>query len=161
MRLDADDIAHSLAARGLRLTRQRRAVVEALATAPSSVSPLQVYDAARGACPELGLTTVYRTLELLSDIGALRRVHGHDHCEAFVPAGAAHGHTVVCAECGRVTEFTDCDMQAVVAAATRQTGYRITDHFLQLSGVCEECGRRPQAARPGRDHGDAGEGPGS
>ena len=139
MRLDADDIAHSLAARGLRLTRQRRAVVEALATAPSSVSPLQVYDAARGACPELGLTTVYRTLELLSDIGALRRVHGHDHCESFVPASAAHGHTVVCTSCGRVTEFTACDMHGIAAAAARETGYRITDHFLQLGGLCAGC----------------------
>ena len=91
------------------------------------MSPVQVFDAARERCPELGLTTVYRTLELLSEIGALRRVHGPDHCEAFVPAGAAHGHTVVCSDCGRVMEFTECDMNAVVDAAARQTGYRITD----------------------------------
>jgi Fe2+ or Zn2+ uptake regulation protein len=55
--------------------------------------------------------------------------------------------------CGRVTEFTDCDMGSVVAAATRQTGYRITEHFLQLSGVCRECalarGRRDAAPEQG------------
>ena len=89
MALDADQIAGTLAARGLRLTRQRRAVLDAVAAASSSVSPVQVFDAARERCPELGLTTVYRTLELLSEIGALRRVHGLDHCEAFVPAGDA------------------------------------------------------------------------
>jgi len=139
MDLDVDQIAETLAARGLRLTRQRRAVVDAVADASSSVSPVQVFDAARERCPELGLTTVYRTLELLSEIGALRRVHGHDHCEAFVPAGAAHGHTVVCSRCGRAMEFTDCDMSAVVDAAARQTGYRITEHFLQLSGLCTTC----------------------
>ena len=76
---------------------------------------------------------------MLSEIGALRRVHGPDHCEAFVPAGAAHGHTVVCSRCGSVVEFTDCDMHAVVVAAGEQTGYRITEHFLQLSGVCPVC----------------------
>jgi Fe2+ or Zn2+ uptake regulation protein len=90
---------------------------------------------------------VYRTLELLSEIGALRRVHGPDHCEAFVPAGAAHGHTVVCSRCGQVMEFTECDMQAVVDAATRQTGFRITEHFLQLSGECPACGERTRRAR--------------
>lgn len=148
MALDADQIAATLAARGLRLTRQRRAVLDAVAEASSSVSPVQVFDAARGQCPELGLTTVYRTLELLSDIGALRRVHGPDHCEAFVPAGAAHGHTVVCDGCGRVVEFTDCDLQAVVDAAVRQTGYRITEHFLQLSGECPACGERAGRSRP-------------
>jgi Fur family ferric uptake transcriptional regulator len=126
----------------LRLTRQRRAVLDAVAEASASVSPVQVFDAARERCPELGLTTVYRSLELLSEIGALRRVHGPDHCEAFVPSGAAHGHTVVCSRCGRVMEFTECDMQAVVAAAARQTGFRITDHFLQLSGECPACDAR-------------------
>ena len=147
MDLDVDQIAETLAARGLRLTRQRRAVVDAVAAASSSVSPVQVFDAARERCPELGLTTVYRTLELLSEIGALRRVHGPDHCEAFVPAGAAHGHTVVCSACGRVTEFTDCDMHLVVDAAIRQTGYHITEHFLQLSGECPDCGELTGRAR--------------
>ena len=115
--------------------------------AASSVSPLQVYDAARTECPELGLTTVYRTLELLSEIGALRRVHGLDRCEAFVPAEAAHGHTVVCGGLWprhRVHRLRHAD--TVVAAAGRQTGYVITDHFLQLSGTCGECSAR---TRPG------------
>jgi len=146
--LDADQIAGALAARGLRLTKQRRAVLDAVASASSSVSPLQVFDAARLTCPELGLTTVYRTLELLSELGALRRVHGADHCEAFVPAASAHGHTVVCARCGRVVEFTDCDMGGVVRAAARQTGYRITEHFLQLSGECPQCAADAASSRP-------------
>jgi Fe2+ or Zn2+ uptake regulation protein len=137
--LDADDIARSLAERGLRLTRQRRAVLEAVVATPSTMSPLQIFDAARARCPELGLTTVYRTLDVLSEVGALRRVHGPDHCEAFVPAGAAHGHTVVCSACGLVSEFTDCDLGHVAAAAGRQTGYVITDHFLQLTGLCADC----------------------
>lgn len=152
MTLDAEQIAATLATRGLRLTRQRHAVLDAVAEASSSVSPVQVFDAARERCPELGLTTVYRTLELLSEIGALRRVHGPDHCEAFVPAGAAHGHTVVCSRCGRVMEFTECDMQAVVDAAARQTGFRITEHLLQLSGVCPACSER--AGHPPRSAGD-------
>ena len=76
MSFDASEVSAALAARGLRLTRQRRAVLDAIAAAPCSQSPVQVYDAAREQCPELGLTTVYRTLEVLDEIGALRRVHG-------------------------------------------------------------------------------------
>jgi Fe2+ or Zn2+ uptake regulation protein len=144
--MDAEQVGKRLAERGLRLTRQRRAVLDVVLAAPSPMSPVQVFDAARGRCPELGLTTVYRTLDLLSEIGALRRVHGPDHCEGFVPAGAAHGHTVVCSSCGLVSEFTECDVHAVIAAAGRQTGFVITDHFLQLSGLCQACvaaGSRP------------------
>jgi Fur family ferric uptake transcriptional regulator len=136
---DTAQVSAELSARGLRLTRQRRAVLAAIAATPSSLSALQVYDAARAGCPELGLTTVYRTLDVLAEMGALRRVHGPDHCESFVPASAAHGHTVVCSACGRVTEFTGCDMRGVADAAARETGYRITDHILQLSGLCAGC----------------------
>jgi Fur family ferric uptake transcriptional regulator len=143
---DTTQVSADLAARGLRLTRQRRAVLGAIASAPSSMSALQVYDAARAGCPELGLTTVYRTLDVLAEMGALRRVHGPDHCESFVPTGAAHGHTVVCSACGRVTEFTTCDLRGVADAAARETGYRITDHILQLSGLCAVCGAARDAA---------------
>jgi Fur family transcriptional regulator, ferric uptake regulator len=139
---DAAQVSAALAERGLRLTRQRRAVLDAIAATPSSLTATQVYDAARAGCPELGLTTVYRTLDVLADIGALRRVHGQDHCESFVPAGAEHGHTVVCSGCGRVTEFTACDMGGIADAASRETGYRITGHFLQLSGLCAGCAAR-------------------
>ena len=139
MSFDAVQVSAALAQRGLRLTRQRRAVLEAIAAAPHSLSATQVYDAARAACPELGLTTVYRTLEVLTEVGALRRVHGRDHCESFVPATAEHGHTLVCSGCGRVTEFTACDMRGIADAAADETGYRITGHFLQLTGLCAGC----------------------
>ncbi len=149
MSFDTALVSAELSARGLRLTRQRRAVLDAIAAAPSSLSALQVYDSARAQCPELGLTTVYRTLEVLAEMGALRRVHGPDHCESFVPASAAHGHTVVCSACGRVTEFTACDMRDIVDAAAHETGYRITDHFLQLSGLCTGCRAAGKAPAPG------------
>jgi Fe2+ or Zn2+ uptake regulation protein len=147
MDFDTAHVSAEFAARGLRLTRQRRAVFDAIAAAPCSLSPLQVYDAARERCPDLGLTTVYRTLEVLDEIGALRRVHGHHHCENFVPARSPHGHTVVCGSCGRVTEFTACDMRRVAAAAADETGYVITDHFLQLTGLCEHCARNDRSRR--------------
>lgn len=139
MAVDSDAVVAAIAARGLRLTRQRRAVVEAVAASEACLTPLDVFQAARASCPDLGLTTVYRTLELLDEVGAVRRVHGPDGCERLVPATAEHGHSVVCSACGRVTEFTACDMSAVAAAAGNETGYSITGHFLQFTGVCAAC----------------------
>lgn len=147
----ADVVMGRLAAKGVRLTRQRRAVLEAVASSPACLSPLEVFEAARRVCPDLGLTTVYRTLELLGEAGALRRVHSHDGCERLVPATAEHGHTVVCSSCGRVSEFTACDMSAVAAAAARETGYRISGHFLQLSGTCAACVAGGDATASGDD----------
>jgi Fur family transcriptional regulator, ferric uptake regulator len=138
-----------LAAAGHRLTRQRRAVLGALLHADSGVTAAEVFQLARGACPDLGLATVYRTLEMLAEVGAVRRVHGDDRCEAYVPTAGGHGHTVVCSGCGRVGEFTTCDMRPVMAAAAAETGFSIDGHFLQLSGTCEECGRRRRIASSG------------
>jgi Fur family transcriptional regulator, ferric uptake regulator len=103
------------------------------------VTAAEVYALARGACPDLGLATVYRTLEMLAEVGAVRRVHGDDRCEEYVLSTGKHGHTVVCSGCGRVGEFTTCDIGPVLAAAARETGFAIDGHFLQLSGVCSRC----------------------
>lgn len=136
-----------LAAAGHRLTRQRKAVLGALLHAVSGVTAAEVFQLARNACPDLGLATVYRTLEMLAEVGAVRRVHGDDRCEAYVPTTGGHGHTVVCSGCGRVGEFTACDMSPVVAAAAAETGFAIDGHFLQLSGTCGECSARARRGR--------------
>jgi Fur family transcriptional regulator, ferric uptake regulator len=157
MRLAPAEMAARLGARGFRLTRQRLAVLETLAQTEGALSALQLFDAGRARCPDLGLTTVYRTLDALSEVGAIRRVHAEGHCEAFVPAESDHGHCVVCLACGKVGEFTDCDVSSLVSRAAKETGFAIEEHFLQLNGVCAECQARPRqsggagAARARRD----------
>jgi Fe2+ or Zn2+ uptake regulation protein len=138
-----------LAAAGHRLTRQRKAVLAALLRADSGVTAAEVYQLARSACPDLGLATVYRTLEMLAEVGALRRVHGDDRCEAYVPTTGGHGHTIVCSGCGHVGEFTACDMSPVLAAAAAETGFEVDGHFLQLSGTCGDCRAGARGGRRG------------
>ncbi len=134
-----DDVERRLIERGLRRTPQRRAVVQALVGSGQCLTAAQVHDVARRASPELGLMTVYRTLDVLAAMGVARRVHGTDRCEAFVAAVGSHGHAVVCTSCGRASEFTDCHLDAVAAAAASETGFAIADHFLQFNGVCRHC----------------------
>ena len=140
------DAGARLAAAGYRLTRQRRAVLAALLGAKAGISAAEVYARARGACPDLGLATVYRTLDMLAQVGAVRRVHGDDHCESYVVATGGHGHAVVCSVCGRAGEFTACHIGPVLAAAAEQTGFAIDGHFLQLSGTCGDCRRQGAGA---------------
>jgi Fur family ferric uptake transcriptional regulator len=134
-------VRQALVRRGLRLTRQRAAVLEAVAGARGSFTAQQLHDDLRAAAPGIGLTTVYRTLDILAEIGAVERVHGLSHCEAFVAAGTRHSHTIICSNCGTASELADCGCDELVAAAARQTGFRIDDHVIQLSGICEACAR--------------------
>ncbi len=103
------------------------------------MSAADVYERAKRRCPDLGLATVYRTLEILDELGVIRRVHMDDNCEGFAPVALAHGHHVICVKCNRVTEFEGCDISAVLTSAARQTGFRIEEHWLELMGVCSEC----------------------
>lgn len=133
------EVARRFQERGVRFTPQRRAVAETVLGSDQPVSAQQIHDAARRIRSDLGLMTVYRTLDLLDDAGVVRRIYGDQHCEAFVAAGHRHGHAVVCTLCGRAEEFTHCHIEALAAAAAEETGFAIDDHFLQFSGICRDC----------------------
>jgi len=139
--LDLSTVISELSHHGFKQTRQRLAVLEVIAGAQARMSPAKVHEQARQLCPDLGLATVYRTLEILDRLGAIRRVHMTDNCEGFAPAGLGKGHHVVCVKCGRVAEFTGCNVSKLVPMATRQTGFHVQEHFLELMGTCDDCYR--------------------
>lgn len=157
--LDDEGIRRTLVGRGLRLTRQRESILDAVSHARGSFTAQQLHDVLRAHEPGIGLTTVYRTLEILAEVGAVERIHGLSHCEAFVAAGAGHSHTIVCSVCGSASELTDCGCEDLVATAAVQTGFRIDDHVIQLSGICARCVAEAGAteARPGGSAGRAGD----
>ncbi len=148
--LDKWRATEALVRRGLKVTRQRQAVLDAIARAQGSFTAQQLHDAVRAESASLGLTTVYRTLDILADVGAVERVHGPSNCEAFVAAGKTHGHTVVCRVCGAAAELSDLDCSGLVADAAQKTGFRIDEHVVQLTGVCARCsGEAPGSAAGG------------
>ncbi|HEY4689176.1 MAG TPA: Fur family transcriptional regulator [Anaerolineae bacterium] len=137
--LDLDSVTQQLSERQFKITRQRRAVLRAIAGSNSRMSPAEVYAQARRNCRDLGLATVYRTLDILVEIGAIRRMHLDDGCEGFAPASAEHGHHLICSECHATIEFEDCNMTAMLKRLESRTGFTIEKHWLELVGRCPEC----------------------
>jgi Fe2+ or Zn2+ uptake regulation protein len=124
---------------GYRLTEARRAVVETVATTTRALTPIEVFDIAREQNPALGLVTVYRTLEKLEELYLIQRVHQPQGCQAFIAASRSHQHLLLCQKCGRVKFFEGDDLDALIAAISKKTGYKIHDHWLQLFGLCQDC----------------------
>ena len=83
-------ITEQLNKAGYRITQPRRAVIRALLEDAGYSSPAMVHKGARRYCPTVGLVTVYRTLDLLSQLGFVRRIHSEDGCRGY--AIANHGH---------------------------------------------------------------------
>jgi Fe2+ or Zn2+ uptake regulation protein len=124
---------------GYRVTEARRTVVDTVATTNHALTPMEVFDLARKTYPALGLVTVYRTLEKLEELHLIQRVHQPQGCQAFIAASQEHQHLLLCQKCGRVSFFEGDDLEALMAAITKKTGYQIRDHWLQFFGLCQNC----------------------
>jgi Fe2+ or Zn2+ uptake regulation protein len=129
-------------------TRARRAVLEALSRSAGPASPNELLATGREIHPALGLVTIYRTLEILGQLGLVRKLHLAEGCHSYVLSTAAlrsdpgdepHGHHVICQECHRAVEFDGCDIEAVVSAVQSQTGFAVRSHWLEMFGLCPEC----------------------
>ena len=124
---------------GYRLTAARRAVVEIMAQSRHAITPIEIYDEAHAAHPALGLVTVYRTLEALAEQGLIQRVHQPQGCQAFIPAPTGHQHLLLCRQCGQAALFEGDDLEKLIRSIARKTGFQITEHWLQLFGLCPNC----------------------
>jgi Fe2+ or Zn2+ uptake regulation protein len=128
-----------LAELGYRITGSRRAVVDVLAEAGTSLSPAEIYEQGRVLHKQLGLVTVYRTLEKLDELGLVQRVHRPDGCHAYIPALHGHEHLLLCQQCGRVEYFRGDDLSELSRRLEGESGFTIQDHWLQFFGLCAQC----------------------
>lgn len=149
-------LLRALADAGYSSTRSRRAIVDVVAGEPGGLTAAAILERAQGVHPKLGLVTVYRTLDILSSLGAVRRIHMEDGCHTYALAQCSHGHHIICERCHRAVEFEGCELRELEDAVTRQTGFRVTDHWLEMFGLCPSCQRAESEATAAADDTMAG-----
>jgi Fe2+ or Zn2+ uptake regulation protein len=137
--LSVDRVVQKMRQEGYRITKPRQAVIRAIVEDGSYSSPAEVHRRARRYYPAVGLVTVYRTLDLLTEMGLARRIHSEERCQGYVAASNGHRHHLVCRRCGAAVEIEGCDLSPFLARVGRETGYRIQDHLLELVGICSKC----------------------
>jgi Fur family transcriptional regulator, ferric uptake regulator len=128
-----------LQSEGYRLTAPIRVIVELLCQSDRILDPLDLYDLGRKAYPQMGLVTVYRTLDKLEQLGLVQRVHQSTNCHGYLRAANGHEHILLCARCGRVEYFTGDDLSELVQEISQKSRFEIKEHWLQLHGLCENC----------------------
>ena len=124
---------------GYRRTGPRQALATLIADQDGHFTAAEMIAAAQQRGLGVGRATVFRTLEVLEELGAIERLELPSGGHAYVGCEPVHHHHVVCSSCGRSSEIRDADLQRVVRRVGRQTGYRIDDHRLELFGLCPAC----------------------
>jgi Fur family ferric uptake transcriptional regulator len=140
MILSKRKISSILRQRGYKLTPQRRAVLKIIMESRNHLTPEAIYQRVKEEYPGIGLTTIYRTLNILSDSGFICEVHTAGSCRSYlVRRPLEHHHHLICSECNKVVEFTDCDLSDIERKLSQGTGFKIEEHLLEFVGICPDC----------------------
>ncbi len=90
----------------------------------------------------MNVSTVYRTLNTLTERGILIRTVRQDGKAYFSPAQQGHSHRLTCDLCGKVISVDTCPLSELEESLQQKTGFRITGHSLEFTGLCPECSKK-------------------
>jgi Fur family transcriptional regulator, ferric uptake regulator len=124
---------------GVRPTRQRLAVLGALAAERNDATAQELWRRLRRGKQTIGLATVYRTLALLHEHDVIDALSHHEGERCYRLCTDAHHHHLVCERCHRVVEVADCDLEPWVAAVAKRHGFVAQAHQVEISGTCATC----------------------
>ena len=135
---------------GLKVTSQRLIVLEAVASCPGKhLSAEEIYDLVHESYPEVGLATVYRTLQVLLELHMIDKVNFDDGvvryemCKQSETARHRHHH-LICKKCGKVYAFEDDLLDNLERTILLTTGFEVGDHEVKLYGYCRDCIEKEQ-----------------
>jgi Fur family transcriptional regulator, ferric uptake regulator len=144
--LDWSAVRERLRARGLRWTPQRRTLIDVLSRTQGHVTGAELIERCRKVDPTTIPSTVYRTLDVLEELGMIRHSHGADGREEFhVRPAATHGH-LHCRSCGTTWEMPADEATVVVETLQKLRGFSVDLSHLSIGGQCAGCAAKGQSA---------------
>jgi len=125
----------------LKYTTQREAILKTLYENPRHFTSENLYLLVKKNYPELniGIATVYRTLSLLEENGLVSSISLGIQGKKFEIANKPHHDHLICTECGKIVEFENDEIEKLQEKIAQKNGFVLTDHLMQLYGVCREC----------------------
>ena len=124
---------------GYRLTPQRMTVVEALHSADRHISAEEIYAQVRAKYPYVNVSTVYRTLELLKELGLVTDADFGDGCIRYHPAEKGHHHHLVCQKCGKIIDLPEAALSALEETLFHDHHFKADLKHLAIFGLCADC----------------------
>ena len=124
---------------GTRPTRQRRAVAAAMQSFEDFRSAQDIHDLLRREGENVGLSTVYRTLQALADSGHVDVLRAEDGESLYRRCSGSHHHHLVCRSCGRTVEVEGPTVERWADSVAAEHGFTGVSHTLEIFGTCPSC----------------------
>jgi Fur family ferric uptake transcriptional regulator len=129
-----------LVQRGLRLTNQRRLIASVFFREDGHHSVEELCSLTRKDDPRVGYATVYRTMKLLKEAGLATGMSlGDGFARYEAPTRKGHHDHLICRACGKIVEFENDRIESLQEEVARRHGFKVTDHKMELYGVCGAC----------------------
>ena len=137
-------VSEQLKKKGYKFTPQRKAILEAIQERPGEhLSTEEIYDLVKVNFPEIGLATVYRTVQLLVELDILSKLNLDDGYVRYELSDhnedQHHHHHLICTECGKIIEVKEDMLDAIEAQIELKYSFLIKDHKLKFFGLCDTC----------------------
>jgi len=136
--LKQSEIIQQIKEKGFKITPQRRAIIDAMLLADKPPTAKEVLDSVRHNFPDVGLDTVYRNLNLLSEIGCVIQINLKNSETSRFEILKQHHHHLICLGCGEATCLEKCILERHMDALKDQ-GYKIVGHAFEIYGYCPSC----------------------
>jgi Fur family ferric uptake transcriptional regulator len=124
---------------GYRLTPQRMMVVEALHVADKHVSAEEIYTQVRAKYPYANISTVYRTLDLLKELGLVTEIALGDGCVRFHPVEKGHHHHLVCQKCHSIIDLPESVLAPLEDVLSEKHKFKADLKHTAVFGLCSQC----------------------
>ncbi|HBT19981.1 MAG TPA: transcriptional repressor [Peptococcaceae bacterium] len=140
--MNFDAICSKLKNENYKITPQREIIIHILLNNEDKhLSAEEIYDMAKKINPDVGMTTIYRTLDLLVELGVLQKLEFGDGRTRYElnNEDMHHHHHLICLKCGEVQEFEQDLLEALEEKILEKKDFLIVDHKLKFYGICRKC----------------------
>lgn len=126
-----------------KLTTQRKIIFDVfLENRDKHLSPEEIYEIVKYNNPEIGLATVYRTLQIFDEIIMIKKMNFNDGCSRYelIDADESEHHShLICTKCSKVIELEDDDLESINKILKNEKEYNIKEYNIKFFGVCKDC----------------------
>ena len=136
---ETEKILDIIVRNGKRLTSARQAIVTTLVNSAGHITADDLADRVREEAPHVGRMTVYRTLDLLCELGAVRPIYQGTGAAHYILMADGSHHHLICNRCHDVIEFDECSAAPLLEKVAKQFNFHVFSHLLELNGLCEKC----------------------